>query len=161
MKLDYKKAKIQEKYREKMKRKKIKPKQTLEVIVILFMLVIMVSLIPVVVKDLPYVEDHDIRPVSATDEWLLSLPAIESELKSNPFYKGISFDPNPKPMKIIVRTIINEDERDMESLKGEFLNDVNRIIRYQKLPDLLEENETYEIIIVGKNNKELIRNVYH
>ncbi|WP_070119557.1 hypothetical protein [Bacillus marinisedimentorum] len=153
MKVDVvKKRKIQQKYREKMKMKKVGPKDLLEAVVVISCLFIVMT--PIIFMEEDYVNS------SIEDKWMRVIPAIDNELISASYYTGVAIDFNPKPIKIIVRTNISDTGLNAEKTQGELINVVNNIIKLNKLPTLLEKDETYEIIIEGTKYKELKREVY-
>ncbi|MBD7936569.1 hypothetical protein H9655_05980 [Cytobacillus sp. Sa5YUA1] len=83
---------------------------------------------------------------------------MDGKLKVNyAQYTGIAIDFNPKPIKYILKTSIQDSDLDNDQHLSELIKDANAIIESNKLPNLLQEDETYEIIVRGIDNDELAR----
>jgi hypothetical protein len=93
---------------------------------------------------------------------MLVASKIDKKLKmTNDQYTGIAIDFNPEPIRYFLKTSIQESNLYTDDSLNEMINLANEIIKSSNLPSLLKENETYEIIVKGKNKQELIRKAFH
>ncbi|WP_226666374.1 hypothetical protein [Metabacillus litoralis] len=157
MKVNSNRRRLQEKYKEKVDLKKNKRKYTLEAIIVLLVFIIFVFLDNK--HGITSTYDPTINKVDITEnQWMSVIPTMDEKLKVNhPEYKTISIDFNPKPIKYYLNTSMQKSNIETEYKLNELILESNEIITLYQLPYLLKENETYEIIVRGKNKEVLKR----
>lgn len=169
MKIDLKKRNVQQKYKEKIAQKKEGKKHSIEVILVAFSIILLLMLngkYSEYSKSSNYFEDpsiefDDFEKSQRQFKWMEVIPKIDNKLKgTNSKYRGITIDFNPKSIKYFLNTSIQESNSDTEEDINELINTANQFIKSNNLSTLLKENETYEIIVRGKNKKELKRKVF-
>jgi hypothetical protein len=155
MKLDPKKIEIQQKYRDAMEQKKDKKKHFKEAIFIVTFIVL-IFILNGFGGNSSRVEGSKQSSIEA--QWMYVAPEMDEVLKKmNDQYTGIAIDVNPKPIKYYVKTSLEKPDGNL----NEMIQVTNEIIKFNNLPSLLKENETYEIIVRGSNQTELERKVFN
>ncbi|MED4534372.1 hypothetical protein [Metabacillus fastidiosus] len=150
------KRRIQQKYREKIEQKKISNKHFLTGLCYLSFGLIIFLWTPIDTKSTVAIDKID----SSESQWMIITAEIDKQLKmTSEQYTGISVDLNPKPIKYILKTSTEEPYINEEP--DRLINTTNEIITSNNLPSLLRENESYEIIIIGKDKQVLSNKIFH
>lgn len=86
---------------------------------------------------------------------------IDDTLKNSSVeYTGVAIDFSPEPIKIILKTSFEKSNINGDDHLNELISVANENINLYNLPALLKENETYEIIVIGKNKEEITRKIF-
>ncbi|MED4400597.1 hypothetical protein ABET41_08815 [Metabacillus fastidiosus] len=150
------KRRIQQKYREKIEQKKISNKHFLTVLCYLSFGLIIFLWKPIDTRSTVAIDKID----SSESQWMSVAAKIDRQLEmTSEQYTGISIDLNPKPVKYILKTSIQENYINKEA--DQLINITNGIITSNNLPSLLREDESYEIIIIGKDKQVLSNKIFH
>ena len=142
--------------------KKNKTKYTLEVLCVIIVFVMFVYY------------DEKYRVTGNVGEPIISVYTIEDQLmkitfeidetlKMNyPSFKSISIDYEDQTIIYYLNTSLSKTAKanDQEIILSEIIDDANSIIISKNLPHLLKEKETYEIIVRGRGNLVLNREVF-
>ncbi|MCM3325085.1 MULTISPECIES: hypothetical protein [Cytobacillus] len=157
MRIDSKKRRVQQKYKEIIELKKQERKHTIEVLIAIF-LIVFLSFLNGENANVFNFNSSAVEVGHPENKWIEVVSKMDEKLKVNyAQYTGIAIDFNPKPIKYILKTSIQDSDLDNDQHLGELIKDANAIIESSKLPNLLQEDETYEIIVRGIDNDELAR----
>ena len=163
MRLDFKKVKIQQKYKQLKEKERKKKHNTAESVIVIFLVAIGIILL-----NITSISNNNFTEIDSDelifyenrvkeDFWVSTQPIIDKELKQTyGDYIGISIDYNPKTIKIIIRTSLTE-----YSNQEKIITHVNEIIKANNSPKFFNEQETYEIMIIGENNEQLKNKIFH
>jgi len=157
MKIDSKMRKIQQKYRKEIRFKNKQGKHAFEAagVIFLFFLLLFVGI------KFNFFDSDSIQPIPDNDfenKWMYVIPQIDDSLKnSSSDYTGIAIDFNPQPIKIILKNSFQKPKINDENILNELINLANKNIKSNNLP---ASNETYEIIVIGRNKEEIIRKIF-
>ncbi|MDQ0229201.1 hypothetical protein [Metabacillus malikii] len=154
MKIDSKMRRIQQKYRNEISLKNKKGKNAIEVICIIFFIILLIYFgaeFPIIESDynqFTEIEDFEKR-------WMTVTRLIDDDIKnSSSEYVGIAIDFKPKPIKIIIKTSLEKLKLNDDDNLNEYINIANeKIMTYI-------ENDSYEIIVTGKNKEEITSKVF-
>ncbi|MGG3800803.1 hypothetical protein [Metabacillus fastidiosus] len=150
------KRKIQQKYREQIELNKMSNKHFLIFLCFLSLGLIVFLWKPIDAKNTVTINKID----SSESQWMSVAAKIDRQLEmTSEQYTGISVDLNPKPIKYILKTSTQEPYVNEEP--DQLINITNGIITSNNLPSLLRENESYEIIIIGKDKQVLSNKIFH
>ncbi|MCV9884347.1 hypothetical protein [Metabacillus halosaccharovorans] len=159
MKIDSKMRRIQQKYKIKIEAKNKKGKDALVVASIILFIILLLFF---EVK-FPYFEEDAIKPVATDDyqkKWMDVTQEIDDTLKDNSEYTGIAIDFSPEPIKLILKTSFEKTNVMGNDHLNELISIANESITSNNLPASLKENETYKIIVTGKNKEEIARGTF-
>ncbi|MBU7592869.1 hypothetical protein [Metabacillus halosaccharovorans] len=159
MKIDPKMRRIQQKYKTEIEAKNQKGKDTLVVASIIFFMILLLFF---GVKFADFEEDA-IKPIATDDfqkKWMDVTLEIDDTLKDSSEYKGIAIDFSPEPIKIILKTSFDKTHIMGDDHLNELISIANESITSKNLPASLKENQTYEIIVIGKNREEITRGTF-
>ncbi|WP_043932984.1 hypothetical protein [Bacillus sp. EB01] len=155
MKSDLKKREIQNNYRKSLQQKRENKKHTLEAAFVIFALVVI---------GLYFLPDNligtntNFKGENPELKWFQGASAIDQEFKkTSEHYRGIAVDKNPKPFKYLIKTNIEDTDPAAEEAALKLADRAADVIESLQLPSFLKEGETYEIIVLGKYNEELLR----
>jgi|GEM_PF-5191232 len=157
MKIDSKMRKIQQKYRKEIRFKNKQGKHAFEAagVIFLFFLLLFVGI------KFNFFDSDSIQPIPDNDfenKWMYVIPQIDDSLKnSSSDYTGIAIDFNPQPIKIILKNSFQKPKINDENILNELINLANKNIKSNNLP---ASNETYEIIVIGRNKEEITREIF-
>ncbi|ALC91793.1 hypothetical protein AM500_19890 [Bacillus sp. FJAT-18017] len=155
MKSDLKKREIQNNYRKSLQQKRENKKHTLEAAFVIFAIVVIALYF---LPDNLISTDTNFKGENKELKWFQGASAIDQELKrSSEHYRGIAIDTNPKPIKYLISTSLIDSEPGAEEAALELTDQAAGVIESLQLPLFLKEGETYEIIVLGKDNEELLR----
>ncbi|WP_026560593.1 hypothetical protein [Bacillus sp. J37] len=157
MKIDSKMRRIQQKYKTEIEARNKKGRDALVVASIILFLILLLFL------GVPNFEKDANKPVATDDyqkKWMDVTQEIDNTLKDNNEYTGIAIDFNPEPIKLILKTSLKKTNGMGDDHLNELMSIANESITSNNLPALLEENETYEIVIIGKNREEITRGTF-
>lgn len=165
MKIDPKMRRIQQKYRKIIEQKNQKKRHFVEAVLVIFFIILFIQLNEYFAFQTIFhnYRDNSVREIDAYESrWMGVTRQIDDTLKNTgDEYIGIAIDFNPKPIKYILKTSFHETNLKVNENLNDLITVTNEIIKSNHLPTLLKENETYEIIVTGKNKDELARKVFH
>lgn len=159
MKIDSKMRRVQQKYKTEIEAKNKKGKDALVVASIIFFMILLLFF---GVK-FAYFEEVAIKPIATDDfqkKWMDVTLEIDDTLKDSSEYKGIAIDFSPEPIKIILKTSFDTTHIMDDDHLNELISIANESITSKNLPASLKENQTYEIIVIGKNREEITRGTF-
>jgi len=149
MKIDFKKRSVQLKYRQTLEQQKKRKKYTLEAAITVCLLILAVLL------NIFYSDKTSPENNLGADLKFRVIPHIDQVLETtSPFYMGIAIDHNPQPVKIILKTFLQEANTEVEEMQ---------LVVHQMVAESLpnKQSEDYEIIILGKDKTELKRELFN
>jgi len=159
MKIDSKMRRIKQKYKTVIEAKNQKGRDTLVVASIIFFMILQLFF---GVK-FPYFEEDAFKPIATDDyqkKWMDVTQEIDHTLKDNSEYTGIAIDFSPEPIKLILKSSFKKTNVMGNDHLNELISIANESITSNNLPASLKENETYKIIVTGKNRQEIARGTF-
>lgn len=151
--MNFKQQKIQKKYREMIEENISQKKRILEIILLILLILLLLRFFFPSVLNHNYIESYNEEV-----RWLVVTPEIENKLKiTSIHYKDVTLAENSQLITYYIKTSFSTNNREKSN---ELINQTNKIIVSNKLPSLLQDDQKYEIIILGKENEILKHKIF-